>query len=526
MTKANKMFKTSLLATLFYSSNLIAAAYFPVNIENQTNIASDQNLYVVVKASISGKDCIMSFDDNGKGQCEIISPDTPLNSYSYPLSKLTANEGKITLYLPQVDSGRIYFSLNYPLDLHIDKKTNRIVDPDGFKPRDNNYYTLYDKVEFTFNKDGTWINPTAVDFFSIPITIEQKGAVSELNKAGLSKPRADILQQVKQQFTQYDMTTNHEWNHLFLSYDDTILRLISPGKAMIKGIPNTQPFDPDYLNNESRYGFSYIDNLWEYYKTHTLQIDCSEIAPFMKLDDYLFTGRVENDQFIFSNQSKTSTVAIAKPSLSRAFFAGAGDSFDAENNTPKAIIVRQLTSAFEVGFLPAPDKTLINQEYFKTHKNHYYQNNDLWPSVDQGPWYDLYSKALHSFNEAIYTFAYDDALAQDGTLHDSNGNNPSPVTISLGDMSGTRIIDPYSDQNTYTVTPVIGDGSIVMYKGHQLQSNQAEQDVTIPMHVTVNGTEADIYISPQMVRPFFEAADGIVINKTSEKAATIIFPGK
>lgn len=518
------------LGLLFGISTIQAATgYFALTITNNTKIATNNQVYVLVKANTGTKDCFMQFDANGYGTCETVNSNTKSETFSYKLSELPS-----TIYLPKTISGRIYFSIGYPMDMFVDPNTLKIVNPDGFKPRDANYYTLYDKVEYSYTDAGTWMNPTAVDFFSIPIAISQPDSTSGATQAGLSESRSNIMQQIQGIFQSYDKTKNRIWNNLFLNYqnDDstnTILRLVSPGKAMVSNIPDTTPFDQDYLANLTAYGFDYTSNLWNYYQNNTLVIDCSELKSIRPdIENFIFTGKVVGDKFIFTNGIPKDTVSIAKPEHSTPFFAGAGGSFDAENNTPKAIIIRQLTSAFEVGLLPAPDGTTIDKKYFSALKTSFYQHNKLLPpeSTKQGPWYDLYSKALHSFGDKqpVYTFAYDDALGQDGTLHSPNANNPS-ASITLGDMTGITIPDPYTDNTIYTVTPIIGKGSTVTYNGQKLASNVPIYNVTIPFHVKLNGQDAYIYIKHPLVRPCFNGADGIVINKESDNSAQILFPG-
>ena len=506
-------------AALLQSSVSFAAATFPITIDNQTNIATDENVYVAIKAIIDDKDCMMAFDNSGNGTCEIVNKESDLSKYNYSLASIPHQ-----LNLPQTASGRVYFSVGYPVRLHVDPNTDKIVDPDGFNPRDTNYYTLYDKIEYTFNDNGTWMNPTAVDFFSIPIRITQEGSTSSVKEAGYSSSREQVLDKVSQTFEQYDATSDKHWNKLKLNFNNTLLRLMAPGKAMVE-IPNTNPFPLTYLADADSTGFNYTDYLWDYYRTAKLTVDCSELESQVALNDYQFTGHVEGDNFVFKNKDGSSVVSIAKPNNSRPFFAGAGDSFDAENNTPKAIIIREFTSAFEAGLLPAENGTVLNKTFFEQAKPNYYTRNAL-VADNGGPWYDLYSKALHSLGESqpIYTFAYDDALGQDGTLHDPSGTAPSVAKITLGDMSNTTIPNPYADSTTYQITPIIGKDSQVIYKGKALESNQVLNNVTIPFHVTLNGNEMDIYINPQMVIPFSQQSDGIVIDKTASTQATVIFP--
>ena len=139
------------------------------------------------------------------------------------------------------------------------------------------------------------------------------------------------------------------------------------------------------------------------------------------------------------------------------------------------VIQREVTSAFTAGMLPAPPISppadsnyakiwhksdevnygvMLSKEYFEFARiqtpSMFYQNtilNNLHPEQkNKGPWYDLYSQALHSIGEPIYTFAYDDALGQDGTLSQTN---PGLLTITLGDTEGFFIPPIGENEDAY-----------------------------------------------------------------------------
>ncbi len=148
---------------------------FPIEFINNARITDNDSTYIVAKATnADDKQCLVKIE-NGVGVCEAVTAQTDSASYSYKLSNLPKNsDGNPEFNLTQMHSGRIYVSMKYPLKLYIDSSKPEniaIIDPDGFKTRDSNHYTIYDKFEFTFNDKGLWINPTAVDFFSIPLQI-------------------------------------------------------------------------------------------------------------------------------------------------------------------------------------------------------------------------------------------------------------------------------------------------------------------------------------------------------------------
>lgn len=412
----------------------VANAYFPVEIKNESGI-SDENTFLVIKAlNQFNEDCFMELNkQTGEGVCLAASNDFNSFDASYRLSELPKQESNILLQLPQVSSGRIYFSYKHPMDLPVDYISGKIIDADGFKPRDSNYYTLYDKIEFTYNDLGTWLNPTAVDNFGVPIRVEQPTS-AVYQETGFSLTRKYILDNIQSLIEIDNPNTADEWAKLLLNYQsengvNTILRFMSPGKAMVQNIPDTVSFDETFFTNSLLYGNngkSYIDEVWEYYQTHTLKIDISEITHSPRGTSLCY-GQVDpaTNNFIFTCDNGEN-VSIPKQTSSLPFFAGAVGDFDAQNGTAKAVIVRELSAATVVGLLPASSDVVLSRYYFEEHKHLYYQNNT--PAAQH---YDLYGKALHSFgaDQLTYTFAYDDALAQDGTLHDPG--IPGKATITL-----------------------------------------------------------------------------------------------
>jgi hypothetical protein len=440
--------------------------------------------------------------------------------------------GNHIFHVAHIQSGRIYFSINSPLSLYFESSTQTIPDPDGFKTRDPNYYTLYDKVEFSFVDAGIWFNPTAVDFFSLPIEISDNSSVTTKD-AGLVDSRTAIFAKARSIFTQNDKTTDHEWSKLFLKYNNDDLRLMSPGKAMIE-VPGQDEnpfknaaFSANYLANPNKFGFDYLNSLWAYYKTNELKVNVKELEGqkddngktlpvacdnhAVTLTDYIFTGHVDNsDNFVFSNADGC-TVTLTNPQ-SISFFAGAVGSFDAPNNTPKAIIVRELTSAFDVGLLPAPNNTVLGlskelespagskdyipnpDNYFikNLHAGNYYKDNAFNHTVGTGPWYDLYSEALHSYGHEhpIYTFAYDDTLGQDGTIHEGNGTNPGKVTITLHDLTGTNIPNPLVEKSGFDVYITVPEALYLFKTTTSVPTTKAEFAGTDMLFDTTN---ADLY---------------------------------
>ncbi len=513
--------------------------YLSLTFNNNSGVVGSDKVFFLIKGinPATKHDCYVSFDPTtGKGAC--VDAISSLNSYnfSYPISAFPKNSTGNVVFLPQVDSGRIYLSVAYPLDLLVDPNSNKILDPDALNTNDPNYYILYDKIEFTYVTPGNPevdLNPTAVDFFSLPLYLELF-TNSGTQASGFTQNRASIFSQIKAIFASYDTTPNKVWNNLIIPFIDpatqseiTQLRIASTSKAM-----TTAPvlFDPMYLSNSAAYGYNWIQDVWStYYRSHTLSIDATELAP---PNNQIFIGQVNNNnQFVFTGASGAPTVTINLPSSSFPFFGAAGDTFNTQNNTPQAIIVRDLTSAAMVGMLPTASSNVLNRQFFANNKWQYYTVNPFLSQTGKntGPWYDLYSKALHSFNDNIYTFAYDDLLGIDGTVAANMSDSPS-LAISLGDLSGTTIPDPFTDPTLYAITVQFSPSNPISYQGQPLHYGQTLTNVPMPFSVEIMGSDknkytANIYIKYPQVRPTYPGATGIKIEKNGPTAATITFPG-
>lgn len=557
MIKRSLLF-SAILSTLFTSfsdgfaetcleseSSIVPGSNFlPVTFVNGTKIVTDDNVYILVKGidPLTNRDCYINFDpSSGVGSCVDVTTSTSSFSYSFKLSQLPSGGGGRLVYFPAVNSGRIYCSMGAQLNLHVDGVTQKIADPDPFNTSDPNYSTFYDKVEFTYQvPGGIFMNLTAVDFFCLPISLHltSNGAAQS---SGFTQSRSSIFSSVRSIFAQNDRTAGKIWNNLIVPYRDPTtntvtgdLRVVATGKGMSMSPPI---FDPNYLSNNS-YGFNWIANVWSsYYQSHSLSVDCTELAA---PNNQIFTGHVNGaNQFVFTAASGSPTVAINLPSNSEPFFAAAGGSFDAQNNTPQAIIIRDLTAATVTGLLPAPSGTILGRNYFASNMSRYYTANSLLPAAGQttGPWYDLYSKALHSFGVPIYTFAYDDILGIDGTVAASNTANPA-VTITLADLTGTPIPHTTPTPPTpptpppsgkYNVTVRTASNNPVTYNGQVLMYGQTISNVAQPFSVQLLGSDhvqhtANIYFSPPSVTPAYSGSTGILI-QVQNTNVILTFPG-
>lgn len=382
----------------------------------------DKEVYFIATAlDDKGQQCFIELLENNSIDCEAVNANTDPSDYSYSFASVKNKN----LQIPYISSGRMYISVGAPLVFYIDHTGAGIVHPNPLNPTDPNVKTYFDKIEFSHAENAFFINPTAVDFFGLPITIENPDANPEgYQQVGLTQSFQEVFNNFINTFTDEDVTEQAEWQKLFVYYDTDkkqALRIHSPGKAMIDNI-----FNRHYLDDEETFGFNYIQFVWDHYKNHELKINNGTQT---------FIGQVDkNNVFVFKDENRKEIIAqLEKPADSLPFFAGAQGTFAPDGNLHKDEIVRDLTSAFVVGFLPAPHDAVLSEHYFKELSDLYYTDNPILKAagVTGGPWFDLYGKALHANGDLIYSFAYDDRLGLDGTMTVLPGvTTPTTITVN------------------------------------------------------------------------------------------------
>jgi hypothetical protein len=467
-----------------------AVPTWAMNVVDQTNNPSinEKNIFVIVKGLKPGDDVhdvLAEYDAKGKfkGYAKVDGQQFNVKDYCYPLSQFSNH----TVPLPPLRSGRIYFSFNKKMDMGVDIGTDGRVtlkDPTCFPAGSSpSLYTYWQHIEYTWlnvggDGDGTWINPTAVDFVSIPIFLEYNGKSGGIKNI----TRKALLNKLTTAFNK--SAAKSAWNKLIVTdpmIDSQILRIVAPGKAIV--LKSTDPkilsreFQPDYLDK-------YIDFVWSYYKQPDkyMIVDCTEIKGDTgysgSYKDYsdselMIKVNVGSDGFMhLTNTPKTNPAinikltgtasdSTAKPSTF-AIFAGDGaedtSPFKVVNHTLKSLVIRQLCCAFDTGILPQAqpitfDKNKVTWNKFRK-SNELYKNNPLTTPKNPTnlPWYDLYAGTIHSVIPNLYSYAFDDVIGLDGTCH---GDGPVPsgtVTVTLGDISDIDFSGkPAPDDTEYKV---------------------------------------------------------------------------
>ncbi len=430
--------------------------YLPIRIVNNTGSA-DSDVYFVLFGDAAtacgqlGTQVFLEFPGSPAGGGTYSPSPNGVNSphpsgfYTYPLSSLPSDADGSYMYIPYLD-GRMYFSVGGTVTLSVN--TNSIADPIATDPNDPSYNVIYDKLEFTWfppgcgsNQFGT--NVTSVDFFGLPLYLYMD-AVTAYNgltfpaqsvTQGYYQKRSCLIQNLTATFETSIQPAQAQWQKLVLTgtTPGDVLRVVSPGYSIVNGVTtpiNTQ-FDPQYLDNESSYGYSWANNIWNaalaYYSpeggNHTLQIQTQNGGALYSGNiqslgsDYYFVFKAVDGTGIYNIlwNSETTTDLMNGVLIFTQMTEGSlpGATFPTSNSTAQS-----LTKLFEGGWLtgiiPGPDSLVISEAYLKDNVASFFTlpNTNL-SSAGQasGPWFDLYDQGIHvpaSMNNVVYAYPWDD----------------------------------------------------------------------------------------------------------------------
>lgn len=480
----------------------------PIVLVNNSTLLDDQVYITITGRSTTiappNNQVFVQFDANGVGTLVSAVPTPPSPPapppppiYSYKLSQFPLTPaGQRVIYLPNIDSSAIFFSLGVPLTFPVNSDPYppvsgsiiSIVQPSFTNPTDPNYNIIFDIFEFVYlpTAPSIFADATAVSFFAIPLY----GYISTpdlgtLANTGLYQSRNSIFSSVANYFTLYTqaMAERNQWFNLFtigtfpppLSFP-VLLRILSPGKAMTAPnpiVPSQMIMDPNYLDNQSAYGYSYIADIW----TRTLPLSFYKANPLTMTipNGETYTGMVSNTGPDFNTLTLTSnlnTVRFAAPTTmpvppnfttTADIFSGVtfpvlldtspgqADSVQLSKLLQESIIAGLVPTTDPLNGNPAsPDFLAIKQPQF------YQTNSNLTPpGPSTGPWYDLYSKSLHALGY-IYTFAFDEPLWPQVQISSQNFlTNQTYLAVTIGP------IDEVQASTTTLTSAVVGQTATV-----------------------------------------------------------------
>ncbi len=408
----------------------------PFNIVNNSGVDPSQ-VYILVqgRVPIGGPQVFVDFNMSGVGSLHQVSIGDNGSTYSYPLTYFPTTTDGYKFYLPETDSFLVIISLNSKLNIPVNSEG--IADPAFNDPNDpyNNYAIIWDQVEGAYVSTSPNVNvdATAVSFFSIPLYIylSTPGPGSASN-CGLTQNRNTILSYVKSCFQEVPPAAESaQWQKLLAGSGSTTYRVISTGKGMAGGY-----FDVNYLDNLSAYGYSYLSDIWygpiSFYRRNPLSIEIP--------GGTTYTGTVQsNNSILFT--SGPNQVTFGPPTLGPPYTSSTSfnilSGLSLVSSATSASDGIQVSKAFEEAIIAGivPTTSLINASTLSTLSSFmpYYQVNPNLSVLGKssGPWYDLYSAALHACG-GIYTYAYDEPLWPSVLLASPTLESNTYIGITIG----------------------------------------------------------------------------------------------
>ncbi|MEU2792954.1 beta-1,3-glucanase family protein [Streptomyces sp. NPDC007100] len=350
-----------------------AAAGLPLHVVNRTGRYANNVIWIYIVGNTGGQQVRVTA--NGEIKPIALSDNRPdgFTDYGIPL----AANGNTTLRIPQM-SGRIYASLGAKLKFKAVQDGNgrpALAYPAGWVSGDPNYQIVHDCAEFTYDGAGMHCNTTAVDMFSVPMSIRLVGARDQTAGALKAGARSRIFSEIGRTPGFGKLVVGDK-------------RVIAPSHGLDAGL-----FDRNYFA-------PYIDRAWNAYTSKDLKVTTNRGT---------FTGRVGGGQFTFRGPAQFS---IAKPSTRDVLFCHG--TLQAPNDGLRGPVAAVLGAA-------------LNRATLADHA--------AQPTTDPGTFYkgqlaNHYARVLHAeaADGKAYGFAFDDVANFASYIEDGA---PREMTLTL-----------------------------------------------------------------------------------------------
>jgi hypothetical protein len=455
--------------------------YLPIVIVNDSGFADSDVYLTIIGAQVIGTTAqttkmYMTFTAGGVGSYNLVS-----GSGSVPnvqLSSITAMAPHTyALYIPAnsvgsdgISGARIYFQINNSTQL-ITYSGGALTEPSVLNQSLASYNISFDKYEFAYIPMGSpqiAADGTAVDFFCLPLYgFLSTPDASSPNHSGLYEPQSFIMKNVVPAFFDNRCTGSFksailaQWNNLFSPTRSNPIRILSPGSAMSVGTASSFPnkFDPNYFDNAGAYGFSLIQFLWSgsgaYYKTNGLYFGIPPSALYTQPGTCLtnmvsgvYTASIDGSNVMnfcpsFTTEGQSffpapSTANASSPSptngpTSYLIFASQNLNSTFAANLQGNQVSKLFEEAMVAGLLPAafsPSNPLSNS-YLAAHSGSYYKNSSNLPASAGGPWYSVYSEAIH-YCGPIYAYGFDEPLYPNVLMQCTAPTPSTYIGITIG----------------------------------------------------------------------------------------------
>lgn len=363
------------------------------------NTKISSTLYAHITGTDSnGKLSIVS--DDGKS---LVHPTGPSSTLPTGI-KVGGLGSSVTVTVPRISGGRIWFAKDKPLKFYINEGP-ALVEPSATNVSDDNYNVDWGFCEFTYNNSELYVNVSYVDFVSLPIALQLENESGNTRRVegmpadGLAKVASGVEAQAKKDDKGWDKLVIHGGS------DNHTLRVLSPNAAGV--------LFPGLLTD---YFSGYVDTVWDKYRSEDLTVNT-------QYDWGDAVGRVGDDGKLTFN--KDSSLSFSKPatadilSCSTGPFAGGEGVTDEKLNIGARIGAALNRSTLHLNS-KQPEGESVDNYYKADVTNHF-------------------ARVCHetTIESRGYAFPYDDVGPSEGSDQSGFLNDPNPkvLTIEVGGNS-------------------------------------------------------------------------------------------
>jgi hypothetical protein len=370
-------------------------ATLQIDIQNTTT-SSEVYAYVTGQA-INNGDALMLLEADGHTVYYPSSPSSPGSALGANCAiPLGAPGSTISITIPQIAGGRIWFSVGAPITFLLNPGP-ALVEPSVSNPSDPNINVMWDFCEFTFNSAQIYANISYVDFVSIPISLALTNSsgtvqsVSGMSSTGLDTVCSNLIAQ--------HAADGAGWNQLVVTSGGRNLRALSPNNGIVM---NSSLF--------SGYYQPYVNEVWSKYSGQSLTVDTQ--ASWGSV-----SGTVSGGVLNFPGVG-----SFAQPSAADIFSCSTGPFANASGEM--GTLIARISAAFNRSTL-----LIDTDQPDGENPSNYYQNSIT----------NHYARIVHAANldGRGYAFPYDDVTPNGGSDQSGYVSDPNPALLTIAVGGGT-----------------------------------------------------------------------------------------
>jgi len=407
----------------------------------------DDQLYIGVMGKTTGDNGQSAYIDLKTGKTvllnnlnalpQVVNPNNPTDGGKFitigtkmsdmPVDPATCRH---SIPIPFIQSGRILFSIGKPLYYYINPGGTSLGAPTkSTNPKDQNYGTVFDFMEFTYYSAGSsarvFVNTSRVDAYALSVGFELnalQGSNGTVQRTGELMSHKNTIQAFKN-FSKPD-EYNQCYRPLFQDIVNPGAMEDASGKKIFTQTAAYQHFQ------------TYIDSIWQNYKTKDLLLILGKGNVGKTDQNLVIKGRVDNNNVFNFTQTQTvngqtvvkSGTLPIKPTTSDVL--GGGASTGAFNNSSlDGQAGHELDNSLRVTFVAALNRHSI---FTDAAAGQIQYTEDVSKFYKVAP-YNYYSAFWHSngvsYKNLQYAFSYDDVAEQSSTIV---GDNPAYCTLYFG----------------------------------------------------------------------------------------------